>query len=334
MVGSDLESSGGAASADLAEMMKVGSANGFNIVVETGGANKDGWKTVKRRLITAGGVKELGDLGSKNMGDQATLQDFVSWGMKNYPADSYSLVFWDHGGGAVGSNGPTVGFDEVHGDGLSLPEIDGALQNSVTLSGKRFDFVGFDTCLMATVETAKIIAKHADYMIASEETEPGSGWDYTAWMGALKANPAMSTLSIGKTIVDAYFASFPNTDPQGRQITLATIQLNKIAAVTGAVQTLALKVHNRLVSAPDATRIEVATGRSRTESYGKQHGDDAGMVDLNDFVSRLPNTYVTEANAVKAALADAVVYARHADERPKAAGLSIYLPSETTIRAT
>lgn len=332
MVGSDLESQGAAATADLAEMMQVGSSKGFNIVVETGGANKPGWNTVKRQLVNAGSMTSLADLGAKNMGDSATLQDFIAWGMKTYPADKYTLVFWDHGGGAVGDNGTTVGIDEVHGDGLSLPEIRTALQNSAGVAAKRFDLVGFDTCLMATLETAKIIANHADYMVASEETEPGSGWDYKSWLGALKSQPSMNTLDIGKTIVNSYFNSFAAADPQSRQITLSAIQLNKVSALTTAVGKLAQKVDGRLVAAPDSTRLEVAIGRSRSESYGKQHGDDAGMVDLNDFAGRLPAVYAAEANVVKTALAEAVVYSRRAAERPNASGLSIYLPSETTIR--
>ncbi|MCR5235609.1 MAG: hypothetical protein K6E34_00220 [Lachnospiraceae bacterium] len=36
-----------------------------------------------------------------------------------------------------------------------------------------FDFIGFDACLMATVETAYMLSPYADYMIASEEFEPG-----------------------------------------------------------------------------------------------------------------------------------------------------------------
>ena len=52
MVGSDLESKGGAATADINEMLKVGSTENLNIVITTGGAEKDGWKTVTPPLTT------------------------------------------------------------------------------------------------------------------------------------------------------------------------------------------------------------------------------------------------------------------------------------------
>jgi hypothetical protein len=79
--------------------------------------------------------------------------------------------------------------------------------------------------------------------------------------------------------------------------------------------------------------MEVGKGRERSESYGKQNGDDAGMIDLVDFVSKLSAAYTTEANNVKTALTEVVAYSKHGSSRPKAQGLSIYLPSSTTIRS-
>lgn len=53
----------------------------------------------------------------------------------------------------------------------------------------KFAFIGFDACLMATVETANMLVPHADYMFASEETEPGYGWDYTEIAGFMRIQP-------------------------------------------------------------------------------------------------------------------------------------------------
>ena len=62
--------------------------------------------------------------------------------------------------------------------------------------------MGFDAGLMATLETAWMVQPYADYLIASEETEPGAGWYYTGWLSRLSENPSMSTLEIGKNIAD------------------------------------------------------------------------------------------------------------------------------------
>lgn len=332
MVGSDLESGSNAATNDIREMMQVGSGENLNIVITTGGADKAGWKTVKRHLINKGEQKTLTDLGNLNMGHSDTLRDFLDWGMRSYPASKYTLVFWNHGGGAVGHNGATVGNDENHGnDALSLPEIATALNTVTHANGKRFDLIGFDTCLMATIETAATISPFADYMVASEELEPGSGWDYRAWLGKAKSSPALATLDLGKTIVDSYFASFPAGSDEGKSITLSTIQLARVSAVTTEIGKLARTLGDRLTANADVARIEIAKGRSRSESYGHQNGTDSGMVDINDFLSHLPPALAAEAARVRTNLDAAVVYNRRAEARPNASGLSIYLPGERTI---
>ena len=36
-----------------------------------------------------------------SMGDEKTLENFVSWSTENYPADRYMLILWDHDGRTV-----------------------------------------------------------------------------------------------------------------------------------------------------------------------------------------------------------------------------------------
>ena len=58
------------------------------------------------------------------MGDSQTLSDFLTWGVKNYPADHMALILWDHGGGSISG----VCFDERNNnDSLYLRELDKAL---------------------------------------------------------------------------------------------------------------------------------------------------------------------------------------------------------------
>ena len=83
---------------------------------------------------------------------------------------------------------------------MTLDEINTALKDA----GTKFDFVGFDACLMATYETAIMLNNHADYLIASEETEPGIGWYYTNWLTNLSENTSMPTIEIGQNIIDDF----------------------------------------------------------------------------------------------------------------------------------
>ena len=42
---------------------------------------------------------------------------------------------------------------------------------------------------MSQIEVYDTLAAHARYAVASEETEPALGWAYTAFLGALVADP-------------------------------------------------------------------------------------------------------------------------------------------------
>jgi len=37
--------------------------------------------------------------GESNSGSLDALIDFIKWGIKNYPAERYALILWNHGGG-------------------------------------------------------------------------------------------------------------------------------------------------------------------------------------------------------------------------------------------
>ena len=137
------------------------------------------------------------NLGEAQMTSPNTLTDFIKWSASNYPADRYELVLWNHGGGtALG-----FGYDEMYPDDmLSLSQIGNALSDS----GIKFDIVGFDACLMGTIETAYMLEPYADYLVASEEYEPGTGWYYSEWLKNLSDNTSMPTVEIGKKIVEDY----------------------------------------------------------------------------------------------------------------------------------
>ena len=188
--GTDLESEAGMASNDIVEMTKAKLSDKVNIIICTGGAKKWQIQGISNSVhqfykvdSSSGQLVRLEDnRGSKPMTDPATLTDFIKYCAQNYPANRNELILWDHGGGSVTG----FGYDEKNGNGdsMTLAGINTALKNA----GVTFDFIGFDACLMATAETALVLDNYADYLIASEETEPGIGWYYTNWLTKLSSN--------------------------------------------------------------------------------------------------------------------------------------------------
>ncbi|KND54824.1 peptidase C11, clostripain [Candidatus Paraburkholderia kirkii] len=155
--GSDLESSGNAATTNLKQMLAAKFSDDVNVVITTGGANKadaddpvTDWRTLRRYVLRAGKLELLTDLGKQDMDDPATLTNFIAWAKTAYPAEKYHLLFWDHGGAYRG-----FGVDEVNGGkGMKLPVLQSAIKSAHDQTGIHFETIGFDACLMAHAEVA------------------------------------------------------------------------------------------------------------------------------------------------------------------------------------
>jgi len=327
IVGSNLESVDGSATRDIQEMLDsdFASAN-TQVLLCAGGAKK--WQndlmsaseTAYFHLADHTITKRAKSDSPLNMGIADTLADFLSWGVENYPADRYSLFLWNHGGG------PLCGFgtDEISNDYLSLAELVDALQASPFHAGKKLETLGFDACLMGTVETAWAFRDYADYYIASQEVEPGNGWDYTF----LKDLPYCEDGDdIGKVIIDSYYdfymqlyASYPRYESE---ITLSCIDLSALTAVETEINKLFATVNQDVLAGKMATASRC---RNNSKVFGKSGStSDYDLIDLTHITSLLKTTY-TQAFSLEQALGAAIVYSR--SNAFNANGLSIYHPYE------
>ena len=175
LCGSDLESRAGLASGDLQEMLRVNLPGNVQVIIEAGGSKE--WKNElnpnynTRLLYDSSGLHVIEEIPRANMGDSATLEAFLRFCTTNYPADHQIVVFWNHGGGSISG----VIFDENFGyDSLSLAELETAFEavTPANVYNPPFEIIGFDACLMATIETANAMSGYARFMVASEEVEP------------------------------------------------------------------------------------------------------------------------------------------------------------------
>lgn len=319
MCGTDLESRSGMATNDLKEMAAATLGNNLNLIVYTGGCSS--WKIsqISSRVNQIYQVKDgklillEENMGSKPMTDPNTLSEFIRYCNQNYPALRNDLIFWDHGGGSISG----YGYDENYKNSgsMNLTGINKALHDG----GLRFDFIGFDACLMATAETALMLNEYADYMIASEETEPGIGWYYTDWLTAYGKNPSMPTLNIGKNIVDGFIDECARKC-RGQNTTLSVIDLaefsNTVPEKLSAFSVdTAQMIENKQYQ-------EIATARQSSREFAQSSRID--QCDLVDLAKRM-NTEAS--NALAEALLSAVKYNRTSSTMTNAYGVSIYFPN-------
>ena len=336
MNGSDLESSfyeegsayDGAAAADLSEMVAGLTGDEINVIVETGGTlawtypGIDGSQN-QRWKLEDGELRHLADLGPRNMGDPLTLTDFVVWSMENYPSNNYALIFWNHGGGSVLGFGVDELFD---GDSLTLDEIAAGLEGAYAQTGQTLELVGFDACLMATVETAYAVSPYANYLVASQELEPGHGWDYEPILRYLSDNPAAGGAELGRVIVDSYREHAIEYE-QDDMITLSVTDLGRVAAIVDALERFVAEAAPE-IEAGDSGFYALASSRAKAEDYGSASADGevTDMTDLASIARNASANYPESADALIRAVQSAVVYNMHSKGRPNAAGLSIYFP--------
>ena len=318
LCGTDLESRSKMATSDLQEMIAADISDDVNVIVYTGGCkswqnNAFSSKTNQIWQVTDKGVTCLEDnLGSKSMTDEDTLSYFIKWCAKKYPANRNMLVMWDHGGGSVSG----FGYDEkfASSGSMSLAEIDDALK----AGGVKFDFVGFDACLMATAENALMLTEHADYMIASEETEPGIGWYYTDWLTALSDDTSISTLELGKIIID----DFVDTCAQkcaGQSTTLSIVDLAEFEAAVPEVLADFSKETTAMIRNDEYATVSNA--RNGAREFGS-----SSKIDQVDLVHLAKNMNTTEGDALAEVLINTVKYNRTSSNMTNSYGISIYFP--------
>lgn len=323
LCGTDLESDCSAASLDIEEALSNAYSDDVRIVYQTGGTNE--WNeyygisnSTSQRYVTNNGELELVDeFELRNMGDPDTLADFVSWGVENYPAERMGLVFWNHGGGSISG----VCFDELNDmDSLSLREIDSALNSVYEQMTDKFEFIGFDACLMSTLETANILAPYARYMFASEETEPGGGWNYTDIMEFLSENPEADGAQLGEMQCQSYYQHcIDNGDPDGT--TFAITDLSKLDDLLVSFNQTAQEMYEYENMSDIARAIYSADnfgGNNRNEGY-------TNMVDLAGMLNMI-KPYAPNASDTLKKLDNAVIHSVNGPMHEGAGGLSLYYP--------
>ena len=311
-LGTNLESMFGMLTWNLVQILEADIPEDVNVIIMTGGTNR--WRTDPEYLD---GAEEIGvdvnnqfwicsgknaenaenghgkmtllegpeELANVSMIEPETLQGFLDFAAENYPAQMYDLILWDHGGGPRGGFGSDEIFDEEGIETMALSELVSAVKNSKI---EHFDIIDFDACLMSNMEVVAALADYTDYVVASPETEPGFGQEYTTWLNALAEQSDMSGFELGKRIVDATVAFYEdeNTDGYGEDLTLSVINSKNfkerlVPAFTRMAKIMNLELtqvgNNQLLNFTDEFRMFQMT----------YHYLDVCLVDLGSFADHL-----------------------------------------------
>ncbi len=315
------------------------------------------------------------EVGEVNMADARTLVEFVTWAHDTYPADKYMLIMSDHGmgwpggwtdpdpGGRDGGSAPLV--SALKSDAIYLNELDAALAEIVsTTSIEKFELIGLDACLMSQMEVYSMLQPYARYAVASEETEPGLGWAYSAFLSLLVYDPTTPTEQVAANIVETYIDQDERiTDDQARfeflqqngnsggffgvsrisaeqlagqleqSITLAAVNLENFTELQNALNVFLFDLQN-------VDQRAVASARSYAQSYTSIFGTQVppSYIDLGHFVALVAkqtgdNTTRQNAIAVLQALQKVVIAEKHGANKPGSTGIAIYFPNSQLMNS-
>ena len=328
LCGSDLESWYGCATEDLEELLAVSLPDNVQVVIQTGGAfqwSRDDIQPdrIGRYLYDSKGFRLLEEQPQSNMGQAETLASFLDFCRTGYPAEHTMVLFWNHGGGSVTG----AEFDSnFYFDSLTLDEFHDAFSQVFPLdpSSPPIDVIGFDACLMATIDTASTFRDVGRYLVASEELEPGNGWYYTGWAQALAEQPTMDSAQLGRAICDAYLDGC-RLAGTADDITLSVTDLSKIGTLLEAYNALGTQALVEAIGDPQFY-TSFSRGAMTAESYGgnTQEQGYTNMVDLGHLVRNTEYLLQESAWEVLKALNECVIYRINGPYRSEATGLSCY----------
>ncbi|MCY3413167.1 MAG: hypothetical protein INQ03_16125 [Candidatus Heimdallarchaeota archaeon] len=330
---------------DINEMEMIGSSADLNIIVllDTYGEpgilyeiSKDTNKFEITSKILVAPEKLTGEI---NMGDPEVMKEFISYCQENYVTDYYALVLWDHGSGWSDYGDPNVQTEKrvdnynryeeediVKGICFDDTDLDVLTQNELqsVLSTYPVDILGFDACLMGYLEIAYDFIGLADYLVFSQETEPGDGWPYDEIISYLDNNPAATVETVASTIAEIYVESY-TYGSQGSEgtVTMSAIATAELSGVDVAVDALIdLMLPN----------MENYQEKIENAFYAADSYTDPTAIDFIGFLTELKIQFSTDTDIVKkidtilTLLGSAVVNNDYGIYQTNTNGLSIYFP--------
>jgi len=234
-----------------------------------------------------------------NSADPSNLTNFIKWSAQRFPAKHYALVLWDHGGSwTPGRNVAAIiqDIDQANGEAMNISEVEMAIGNS----GTHIDVLDFDACNMASVEVMYQLKDVADYICASQRTEPGEGNNYSVLASSLIATPTLSPEQLGQLIVNSYIDFYAETGEQS--VTKSLIKTDKLDNLANTISNLSGLLTNQGLT----SNTELQSHFWEPIRFWR----DVDLYNLMDVLSAYYPSMSDSINNVKSALSSVVVYNR------------------------
>ena len=191
-----------------------------------------------------------------------------------------------------------IAFDDSSLDFLDNAKLQQAFREAEEKTGKKVSLIGMDACLMSMVEVAYQLRANANYMVASQEVEPLSGYPYTAILQNLTANADMTPEELSKLIVREY-KHYYEGESRGSvtKVTQSATNLMMVEKLAQALEKLATVLCQLLIKEGYAENA-----LNRAQKKGVRFRGDNEFVDLYDFLNLLRDNYAGNSSALTTVL--------------------------------
>ncbi|MBQ3124475.1 MAG: hypothetical protein IJC09_03505 [Clostridia bacterium] len=293
-----------------------------NVIVEAGGCNEwsiEGIKNDKLQdfEVQKNGIRLIGERPLANMGKASTYADFLNRTIKDYPADRYISVIWGEGGNPVSG----VAYDALYEyDSLTASEIAGALASTET----KLDIIGFDAGMMSNLEVAAALVPYADYMVASEDIMPLSGWDYRGLFSFLSENPDSGPAQVAQVICDG--VSDNVWDEYESIVSMSVIDLSDVTKLMQDFDTLAWGMAGDAENSDKLRAIKAQLDKAERMGAGTIFEGQSNVIDLGSFRNAVYSAVKTDYTNIDRAISNAVIYRTAGKLHSDSCGISIYYP--------
>ncbi len=189
------------------------------------------------------------DLGETDMSDPETLRRFLVAGVRQFPDTTHFMLSLNGHGGGI-SEGFFLRDEERRLSDIpsAFPLTD--LKRRVfdddellrELDGRKFNVLGFDSCLMSMVEVCYEIhdCEALQYVVASEGFTLNAGWPYHQLVCQLDdKNKNFEPLDVAKLIVGDYADFYADYHFGGLSTDISVVNLKRIRPLTDRIGELA-----------------------------------------------------------------------------------------------
>ena len=270
------------ADSDLVEMEAVGSNADLSIILQL---DKPGIGC-RRLAVLKDTVGVIGNLGVIDMCDWQTLYEFLDWGIREFPADRYFVILWDHGTGWTAQPRRSFGSDQSSGNQMSIAggDFQKAIRYLYNSVGRKINLFAFDACAMQEVEIGYEIKDYAQILLAVQGVWPLAGFPYDRILQVIKDKPGTNETELAIQATRLCRDEYVDLEPNA----VSAVRLDRFAGIKQAWSDLGAEMTLGLPGLALQGVREMVQTLPEASSYPRPTDD---YVDLGSLINGLSALY-------------------------------------------